>query len=212
MHFFGTHTCLCRLQNCPSADFGVFKYVWAVTQKVWNKAANGVWGSRVLLLRHARTHGPSTQRRKCIYNLSRFELHSCCILVSIKDRPVSNFWVLRFRSRVLRFRVLGASFSSLGASFSSFGCFVFEIWVLRPSVFVFECFVFETTIDRHRLKYMILDLLVFCLLSATTYGQVILFQVVLTWTLSGLAIILSFSFIFPLCSSSFYQREPCKQA
>ena len=70
------------------------------------------------------------QRRKCIYNLSHgFELHSiryrilvialdfCCIyigLVFIKDRPVSSFWVLRFR-------VLGASFSSFGASFSSFG-------------------------------------------------------------------------------------------
>ena len=53
MHFFGTHTCLCRLQNCPSADFGVFKYAWAVTQKVWNEAENGVWGSRVFLLRHA---------------------------------------------------------------------------------------------------------------------------------------------------------------
>ena len=53
MHFFGTHTCLCRLQNCPSADFGVFKYAWAVTQKVWNEAENGVWGSRVLLSRHA---------------------------------------------------------------------------------------------------------------------------------------------------------------
>ena len=60
--------------------------------------------------------------------LSRFELHwiryrilvialdFCCIyigLVFIKDRPVSSFWVLRFRV--------------LGASFSSFGCFVFEI-------------------------------------------------------------------------------------
>ena len=53
MYFFGTHTCLCRVQNCPSADFGVFKYAWAVTQKVWNEAENGVWGSRVLLLRHA---------------------------------------------------------------------------------------------------------------------------------------------------------------
>ena len=105
-------------------------------------------------------------------------LDSCCIsigLVFIKDRPVSSFWVLRFRSRVLRFRdlgvfvfdlgcfvfefwvlrfrVLGASFSRfrglrfrvLGASFSRFGCFVFEFWVLRASVFVFECFVFETT-------------------------------------------------------------------
>ena len=69
-------------------------------------------------------------------------LDSCCIsigLVFIKDRPVSSFWVLRFRSRVLRFRVLGASFSRFrglrfrvlgasfsieGASFSSFGCFV----------------------------------------------------------------------------------------
>ena len=42
----------------------------------------------------------------------------------------SSFWVLRFRD--------------LGASFSSFGCFVFEIWVLRFSVFVFEWFVFRT--------------------------------------------------------------------
>ena len=25
MNFSGTHTCLCRLQKCPSADFGVFK-------------------------------------------------------------------------------------------------------------------------------------------------------------------------------------------
>ena len=41
-------------------------------------------------------------------------LDSCCIsigLVFIKDRPVSSFWVLRFRSRVLRFRVLDALFS-----------------------------------------------------------------------------------------------------
>ena len=44
---------------------------------------------------------------------------------------VFEFWVLRFRV--------------LGASFSRFGCFVFEIWVLRASVFVFKCFVFETT-------------------------------------------------------------------
>ena len=68
---------------------------------------------------------------------------------------------------MLRFRVLGASFSifgcfafdfwvlryrDLGASLSRFGCFVFESWVLRASVFVFECFVFETTDKRHRLK------------------------------------------------------------
>ena len=33
-----------------------------------------------------------------------------------------------------------------GGSFSSFGIFVFEFWVLRASVFVFECFVFETTL------------------------------------------------------------------
>ena len=49
-------------------------------------------------------------------------LDSCCIsigLVFIKDRPVSSFWVRRFRDLgvfvfafwVLRFRVLGASFS-----------------------------------------------------------------------------------------------------
>ena len=33
MHYFGIHTCLCRLHHCPSADFGVFKYAWAVLQK-----------------------------------------------------------------------------------------------------------------------------------------------------------------------------------
>ena len=60
---------------------------------------------------------------------------------------VFEIWVLRFRSWVLRFRVLGASFSR-------FGCFVFEIWVLRASVFVFECFVFETTkLDRINFIY-----------------------------------------------------------
>ena len=49
----GIHTCLCRLQNRSSADFGVFKYAWTVTQQLWNEAENGVWGSRVLLFRHA---------------------------------------------------------------------------------------------------------------------------------------------------------------
>ena len=34
----------------------------------------------------------------------------------------------------------------LGASFSSPGCFVFEIWVLRALLFVFKCFIFETTL------------------------------------------------------------------
>ena len=72
----------------------------------------------------------------------------------------SSFGCFVFEFWVLRFRVLGASFSNfgcfvfelwvlrfrtLGASFSNFGCFVFELWVLRASVFVFECFVFETT-------------------------------------------------------------------
>ena len=68
-------------------------------------------------------------------------LDSCCIsigLVFIKDRPVSSFWVLRFRdlgvfvfefwvlrfrSRVLRFRSRVLRFRVLG-SFSRFGCFV----------------------------------------------------------------------------------------
>ena len=51
----------------------------------------------------------------------------------------SRFWGLRFRSRVLRFRVLGASFSR-------FRGLRFRSRVLRASVFVFECFVFETTL------------------------------------------------------------------
>ena len=88
-------------------------------------------------------------------------LDSCCIsigLVFIKDRPVSSFWVLRFRSRVLRFRDLGVfvfeiwvlRFRVLGASFSRFGCFVFEFWVLRfrvlgASFSSFGCFVLRSS-------------------------------------------------------------------
>ena len=34
---------------------------------------------------------------------------------------------------------------------SRFGCCVFECWVLRALVFVFECFVFETTYPGDRL-------------------------------------------------------------
>ena len=41
--------------------------------------------------------------------------------------------MLRFRSRGLRFRVFGCFVFDLGV-------FVFKIWVLRASVFVFECF------------------------------------------------------------------------
>ena len=81
-------------------------------------------------------------------------------LVFLWDRQVLSFgcfvfeiWVLRFpdlgalfsrfrcsvfKVLVLRFRDLGASFSRFGCFVSSFGCFVFEIWVLRASVFVFE--------------------------------------------------------------------------
>ena len=55
---------------------------------------------------------------------------------------------------MLRFRVLGASFSSFGCFVFDLGCFVFEIWVLRASVFVFECFVFETTHVHHLLSLL----------------------------------------------------------
>ena len=70
----------------------------------------------------------------------------------IKDRPVSSlgvfafeflgssfssFWVLRFRDLDASFTIGAFRFRDLGASFSSFGCFVFEIWVLCASVFVF---------------------------------------------------------------------------
>ena len=43
-------------------------------------------------------------------------------------------------------------FRDLGASFLSFGCFVFKIWVLHALVFVFKCFIFETT----RMNYLFL--------------------------------------------------------
>ena len=75
-------------------------------------------------------------------------LDSCCIsigLVFIKDRPVSSFWVLRFRSRALRFRDLGV--------------FVFEFWVLRfvdLGVFVFEFLVlcFRDRVLRFRSRVL----------------------------------------------------------
>ena len=51
MHFFfGTHTCLCRLQIWRYFD--VCKYARALTKKVWNEFQNGQWGSRVRLLRY----------------------------------------------------------------------------------------------------------------------------------------------------------------
>ena len=73
-------------------------------------------------------------------------LDSCCIsigLVFIKDRPVSSFWVLRFRSRVLRFRDLGV--------------FVFEFWVLRfrdLGVFVFDFWVLHFRDRVLRFRYL----------------------------------------------------------
>ena len=88
-------------------------------------------------------------------------------VVVLQRTVVSRFGCFFLEVWVLRFLVLGAPFLSfgrfvseiwvlrfrvLGALFSRFGCFVFEIWVLRASVFVFECFVFETTDKRHRLK------------------------------------------------------------
>ena len=66
-------------------------------------------------------------------------LDSCCIsigLVFIKDRPVSSFWVLRFRSRVLRFRDLGV--------------FVFEFWVLRFRSRVLRFRVLGASFSRFR--------------------------------------------------------------
>ena len=88
-------------------------------------------------------------------------LDFCCVsigdltrdcLLFLKDRKVSSFgcFVFDFACFVFEFWVL--RFRVLGASFSSFGCFVFEIWVLRASVFVFECFVFETTHPYHSVK------------------------------------------------------------
>ena len=75
-------------------------------------------------------------------------LDSYCIsigLVFIKDRPVSSFWVLSFRSRVLRFRDLGVFvFEFWVLRFRDLGVFVFEFWVLRfrdLGVFVFEFWV-----------------------------------------------------------------------
>ena len=73
------------------------------------------------------------------WGIGEFDSLSCLIpavfsigLVFIKDRPVSSFWVLRFRSRVLRFRDLGVFvFEFWVLRFRDLGVFVFEFWVLR---------------------------------------------------------------------------------
>ena len=73
-------------------------------------------------------------------------LDSCCIsigLVFIKDRPVSSFWVLRFRD-------LGASFSSFGCFVFEIGCFVFEFWVLRFRDLGASCFGLRFRVLRFR--------------------------------------------------------------
>ena len=81
-------------------------------------------------------------------------LDFCCSyigLVFIKDRPVSSFWVLRFRVLgvfvfefwVLRFRVLGCFVFDLG-------CFVFEIWVLRFRDVGASCFGLRFRVLRSR--------------------------------------------------------------
>ena len=71
--------------------------------------------------------------------------------VVVRQRTV----VSRFGCFVFEFWVL--CFLVLGAPLSSFGCFVFEIWVLCATVFVFECFVFETTLTGKVLRFRILD-------------------------------------------------------
>ena len=79
--------------------------------------------------------------------------HAKLKVVVLQPTVVSRFeCFLVFEFWVLRFQDLGAPFRFLGASFSSFRCFVFEIWVLRAPVFVFECFVFETTVPNRRDK------------------------------------------------------------
>ena len=62
---------------------------------------------------------------------------------------------------MLRFRVLGASFSR-------FGCSVFEFWVLRASVFVFECFVFETTLPEYHKQSSLSETMILGDLNART--------------------------------------------
>ena len=93
---------------------------------------------------------------------------SDCVMQDVKLHLLNLQWFRVLGASFSRFEcfvfeILGSSFSSFGcfvleiwgSSFSSFGCFVFylgcfvfEIWVLHASVFVFECFVFETTIPR----------------------------------------------------------------
>ena len=59
-------------------------------------------------------------------------------VVAITPTVVSSFGCFVFE-------IWGSLFSSCGCFVFDWGCFVSEIWVLRASVFVFECFVFETT-------------------------------------------------------------------
>ena len=155
--FFGTHTCLCRLQNWPYFD--VCKYAWALTLKVCNGVGNGEWGSRVRLLRHA---WQRTRQRTAVcgrltpdWLFLAIQLHSrnslgvLGFLITSKlhslprsggkafTTPRSSTWVdlncIRF-GIVLDTCCISKTLSRVykeQTGFKLIGVFVFEIWVLR---------------------------------------------------------------------------------
>ena len=105
---------------------------WHVTNN------NIIFSTTTTCKQHIKMHAKFQQQQKENQFPLVFAVFSHLIsLVFIKDRQL--FGCFLFDLGVFVFEFLGASFLSLG-------CFVFEFWVLPASVFVFECFVFETTL------------------------------------------------------------------
>ena len=154
--FFGTQTCLCRLQNWPYFD--VCKYARALTQKVCNEVENGFSEARA-----QDSYATLDKGRLCVgdWRLIGFSWPYSNILeivwafsvfrhVQTAQPPrqrrkriynTSQFYFSRFEPHSIRYRawfvVLSLSvclvykgqtrFKFRGPRFRVFGCFVFEI-------------------------------------------------------------------------------------
>ena len=157
MHFFGTRTCLCRLQNCPSADF-------------WQKTEDKRSETRLKTECEARAYYSYATLTELLYWFWEKSRWFCSlaywISMRLRDQIRSDPGRICFRitawDQALWWGtgefviVLDSCCIRIGLVFikdrpvSSFGCFVFEIWVLRFRVLGASCFGLRFRVLRFR--------------------------------------------------------------
>ena len=142
---------------------------WKVSRDQWALCLNlGIpySGTRKLLFQNGSRPRGVTVTVKAIWMASGSTFSQCCVLGSQLSKffsffcwgnyypwPFSGFYAsvasTWFSLRHARLKVVVLQPTVV----SRFGCFVFEIWVLRASVFVFECFPYETcsAVQRHKI-------------------------------------------------------------